>query len=463
MAAAAGSQRRRPGKTRGAGCIFPRSIASGSPPPKKGARSYSDRRVTEEQKQPSPPLAGLRVVDFSMNLPGPYATMILRSLGAEVIKVEPPRGDTARMFGRLFDIVNAGKKSVVLDLKDAGGQELARALVATSDIVVEGFRPGVMARLGVCPTELRARDPRLVVCSISGFGQHGPARDHAGHDLNFQALSGVCHMMRDADGRAMGAALPLADLSAAMTAVPAILAAIIRRQTTAEGEHIDVAMVDTLLSWAYVWAEGLTPPDARLSAATEPTAAALSEAAEQLPSPLRGLVRRGARALRSRLTASTIDVVGERLKATRRYEELTRQRLHALPHYAVYRTADDRYLAVGIVDEDKFWRALCEALGVGRLGRIPLLGRFVASAPLRGVLARAFAQQDLEHWLAVLDPTKIPIAPVLSLAQALEQPQLRQRRPRDGHVHAPWPLAYPLTDPPPRLGADDDSVLGPLR
>lgn len=419
--------------------------------------------MTEPNEQPSPPLAGLRVVDFSMNLPGPYATMVLRSLGAEVIKVEPPRGDTARMFGRLFDIVNAGKKSVVLDLKDPEGPGLARALVGTADIVVEGFRPGVMARLGVDPAQLREQDPRLVVCSISGFGQTGPAREHAGHDLNFQALSGVCHMMRDGDGKAMGAALPLADLSAAMTAVPAILAAIIRRHSTGVGEHIDVAMVDTLLSWAYVWAEGLTPPDARLSQATEPTATALSDAAEQLPSPLRGLVRRGARALRSRVTAATIDAVGERLKSTARYRELTRLRLHALPHYAVYRTADKRYLTVGIVDEDKFWKALCEALGVGRLGSIPLLGRFVASSPLRGVLARVFAQHDLAHWLRVLDPTKIPIAPVLSLDEALDEQHLRQRRPAQGHVHAPWPLAYPLTDEPPGLGAHDTEILGPLR
>jgi crotonobetainyl-CoA:carnitine CoA-transferase CaiB-like acyl-CoA transferase len=414
---------------------------------------------------PSPPqngapLRGLRVLDFTMNLPGPYTAMILCGLGAEVIKIEPPRGDVARGFSRLFGIVNAGKKSVVLDLKADAARPQLHALVRSADVIVDGFRPGVMARLGAGPEEARQMNPRLVYCSISGYGQTGPYRDDPGHDLNYQALTGVCHMMRDGDDRPLGAALPIADLSAAMTASTSVLAALYERERTGVGRAIDVAMVDALLSWAYVWAEGLTPSDARLSAAIEPTQNVLAKAASVLPTSLASLLERtlGSDAVRDR-----VDAVGERLKDTRRYKSLTRLRLYALPHYACYQTKDGRWLSVAIVDEDKFWRALCEALGVGPLGGIPMLGRFVAASPLRKVLASVFAKRDLATWLAELDRREIPVAPVLTVEEALRDPQLLGRRPtEDGHVHSPWPLMGPIDARAPALGEHTDEVLGAL-
>ena len=407
--------------------------------------------------QTGTPLSGLRVLDFTQNLPGPYATMILRGLGAEVIKIEPPRGDVARVFSRLFSIVNAGKKSVVLDLKSEEARAHLDRLLASADVVVEGFRPGVMAKFGASPDEALTKNPRLVYCSISGFGQEGPYHEDPGHDLNFQALTGVCHMMRDADDRPLGAALPIADLSAAMTASTSILAALYEREKTGKGRAIDVAMVDALLSWAYVWAEGLTPSDARLSAAVEPTQSVLSKAATGLPAALGSLLERAASSLGSEAVKERVDAVGERLKASRRYQQITRLRLHALPHYAVYKTKDDRWLSIGIVDEDKFWRALCSALGFPGVGGLPMIGRFVASTPLRRLIASAIAKRDLWQWLEDLDRNAIPVAPVLTVEEALADPQLTGRR--LDVVRSPWALQGPVDDHVPELGEHTDEIL----
>lgn len=414
--------------------------------------------------QADAPLAGIRVLDFTQNLPGPYTTMILRALGAEVIKVEPPRGDVARLFSRLFEIVNAGKKSLVLDLKDPAAARTIQRLITEVDVLVEGFRPGVMARLGCDETMARRLNPRLVYCSISGFGQEGPYRDYPGHDLNFQALTGVCHMLRDENDRPLGAALPIGDLSASMTAVSAILAALVARGRTGEGRVVDVAMVDALLSWVYVWAEGLTPSDARLSSMVGPTARALRRTARKRGGLVGSALARVADALSDPSSQARVDALGERLKTSKRFVRLTRLRLHALPHYTIYRTADDRWLSVGIVDEDKFWRALCDALGLQALGRIPLLGRFAAAGVLRKAVARAIRRHSLEYWLQHVDRTRVPIAPVLTVDEALQDPQLRQRRlDPQARVHAPWPLMGRLEQRAPRLGEHNEELLATLR
>lgn len=410
------------------------------------------------------PLTGIRVLDFTQNLPGPYATMVLRSLGAEVIKIEPPRGDAARTFPRLFEVVNAGKKSIVLDLKTAEATGVLHRLITEVDVLVEGFRPGVMRRLGCDVATARSLNPRLVYCSISAWGQDGPYRDYPGHDLNIQALAGVCHLLRDEDDRPLGAALPIGDLSASMTAVSSILAALVGRARTGAGRHLDVALVDTLLSWAYVWAEGLTPSDARLSTATEAAARRLQRAGNGRSDAIGALMRGTAKRLTDPRSRKLIDTLGERFKSSRRYRGITRLRLHALPHYTLYRTRDGRYLSIGIVDEDKFWRELCEALGLAPLGAIPLLGRFVAATPLRKLIGQAIARRDLDTWLHRLDRARIPVTPVLTLEEALRDPQLLHRRAGpDAPIHAPWPLLGPLEAPSPRLGQHSEELLSTLR
>ena len=392
------------------------------------------------------------MVDFTQNLPGPYATMVLRSMGAQVVKVEPPRGDPARVFPRLFDILNAGKESVVADLHEPDAREAVRRLIAQADVVIEGFRPGVMERFGLGPQRMHEAFPRLVYCSVSGYGQQGPYRDQPGHDLNFQALTGVCHLLRDDRERPLGGALPFGDLSAAMTAVAAILGALLERTTTGQWQVLDVAIVDALLSWTYVWSEGLTPGDATLADAVEPTAAALRRAGEALPGGLGSIVGKLADSLATGRGRATLEKVSDTLRSTKRVKSLERLRLHTLPHYTVYRTADDRYLSIGVVDEDKFWRKACEVLDLGGAAGLPLWGRFLAAAPLRKRIAAKIRETPLAQWVQRFGAAGVPVAPVLTVDEALEDVQLRTRRPAQGHVRGPWPLGEVVDGEAPRLG-----------
>jgi alpha-methylacyl-CoA racemase len=417
---------------------------------------------------PAPPLRGIRVLDFTQNLPGPYATLLLAAMGAEVIKVEPPRGDTGRMLGRLFDIVNAGKKSIVLDLKQPGDRARLDQLLPHVDVVLEGFRPGVMESLGGGPHNALARSPGLVYCSLSGYGQAGPYRDYPGHDLNFQALTGVCHMLRTAADRPLGCALPIADLSSGLAAVATICAALVSRHRDGRGRHIDIALTDTVLSWAYVWSEGLTPAGARLSGTLPPMRRWLDARAARASEPARRLLEPAARLLHAPAAPAVVDRVGQRLQDTPAWRSLVRLRLHALPHYALYQTADDRWISVGIVDEQKFWRALCDALRLpaplrAALVGVPLGARFVTAEPMRRILARAFRRHTLDHWLRTFDRAKIPVAPVLPLDEALADPQLAARiLDPQGHASTPYPFASTGLGPAPRLGEHTTEILGAL-
>lgn len=201
------------------------------------------------------PLAGIRVLDLSRVLAGPYCTALLADLGAEVIKLEPPAGDDYRHVGpfrdgesALFTLNNRGKKSLVLDLKDPADLELALAIADRSDVVVENFRPGVAARLGLGAETLRARNPRLVFCSISGFGQQGPLRDLPAYDLVVQAMSGLMAATGEEGGPPLKAGESVADLIAGLFASWAIMAALVGRAATGQGTTLDVAMNDALFS-----------------------------------------------------------------------------------------------------------------------------------------------------------------------------------------------------------------------
>ena len=201
------------------------------------------------------PLDGIRVLDLSRVLAGPYCTALLADLGAEVIKLEPPAGDDYRHVGpfrdgesALFTLNNRGKKSLVLDLKDPADLGLALAIADRSDVVVENFRPGVAARLGLGPEALRARNPRLVYCSISGFGQEGPLRDLPAYDLVVQAMSGLMAATGEEGGPPLKTGESVADLIAGLFASWAIMAALVGRGTTGQGATLDVAMNDALFS-----------------------------------------------------------------------------------------------------------------------------------------------------------------------------------------------------------------------
>jgi len=201
------------------------------------------------------PLDGIRVADFTQALSGPYCTMLLADLGADVVKVEMPgRGDDSRHWGppfvgdtaAYFLAVNRNKRSLELDLRSPAGREAAAALVASSDVVVENWRPGAAARLGLDAATLTERHPRLVHCSISGFGSDGPPR--AGYDQIVQGMSGWMSLTGEGKGEPFKAGVPVGDISSGMFAAHAILAALFKRERTGQGAVVDVAMLDSLVA-----------------------------------------------------------------------------------------------------------------------------------------------------------------------------------------------------------------------
>ncbi len=194
----------------------------------------------------TPLLEGLRVLDLGIWRPVPYATQLLAEMGASVLKIEPPGGDPMRVFPPLFAVLNAGKRSMEVDLKDPQGRQEVLALAAEADAVLEGFRPGVVDRLGVGYESVRALNPAIVYCSISGYGATGPLAQVPGHDLNYQAYAGV---LAPRGGAPAAASLPVGDLGAGMTAAMATLAGCLRSRATGEGERIDIGIADVLATW----------------------------------------------------------------------------------------------------------------------------------------------------------------------------------------------------------------------
>jgi crotonobetainyl-CoA:carnitine CoA-transferase CaiB-like acyl-CoA transferase len=193
-------------------------------------------------------LTGVKVLDVSIWRPGPYTTRLLADLGAAVLKVEPPGGDPMRAYRDLFDDLVAGKRTMELDLKSPEGQRRIRELATEHDVLVEGYRPGVAERLGVGYEAMRAANPAIVYCSISGFGQTGPLTHAPGHDINYQALAGV--LAPEAHHVPTDPATPYADLAGGLFAAFAICAALVNVRRTGEGEQIDVSMTDALATWA---------------------------------------------------------------------------------------------------------------------------------------------------------------------------------------------------------------------
>ncbi len=377
----------------------------------------------------APPLAGLRVLDMTQVLSGPYCTQILADLGAEVIKLESPQGDLARTMqphfvgadSVYFLSLNRTKRSIAVDLKTAAGVELARALVARCDVVVENNRPGVLDRLGLDAAGLRRANPRLVWCAISGFGQDGPYRDKPAYDMIVQALSGGMSLTGEPDGRAVRAGIPIADIAAGMYAAIAILAALNRRHATGAGETIDISMLDC-------------------QAAMLTYQAAYFLHAGQAPG------RQG----------SGHD---------------------SIPVYRVFTGGDGNDFVVCALSEGN-WLALCRVLGKP-LDADPRFAtnrdRFHNRLALWAVLEEAFKARPAADWVARLGAESIPVAVVNSLAQVVADPQIRHRG-MVSELAAPDgrrakvmgnPIAFadaPAAEArfPPRLGEDTAEVLGEL-
>lgn len=195
-------------------------------------------------------LEGIKIVDLSNFLPGPFCSVTLADLGAQVVKIEPPTGDPMRAYDQgVFDAVNHNKSTVSIDLKTPEGVARVHELVAECDVFIEGFRPGVADRLGVGYDALTQINPALIYCSISGYGQFGDRAQQPGHDINYLAHSGVLSLRGQLDDQPKRAGIPVGDLAAAMYSTVAILAALRERDRTGEGSRLDVAIRDSLLSW----------------------------------------------------------------------------------------------------------------------------------------------------------------------------------------------------------------------
>jgi len=372
------------------------------------------------------PLAGIRVLDFTRVLAGPYASMFLADLGADVVKVENPDSpDDTRGFApplsdgvsTYFLSVNRGKRAITLDLKEPRDRQTALALAGRADVVIENFRPGVMARLGLGPAELRARDPRLIFCSISGFGQ--AAGPKPGYDVVVQGLSGIAHLTGGPDTSPFKVGTSIADLVGGLNAVQAILAALVRRERTGEGAVIDVALLDgqlSLLSFqASSWLNGGVEPR-RLGNA------------------------------------------------------------HPSIHpYCAYR-ARDGYLNIA-VGNDRMWKRFYELLielGEPEGSRLATDPEFATNpdrvsrrAALDAILVPVFARRDLADWLAVLAAAGIPAGPIATVPEALADAELCQHdHPEGGAPVRTIPLPYRIDGAPraaarraPRLGEHGDQVL----
>lgn len=356
----------------------------------------------------------MRVLDLSLNLPGPYATWLLACQGADVVKLEPPRGDPARFQRRFFDQVNRGKRSVVLDLRDPSTHVSMRQLIDWADVLVEGFRPGVMERLGFGPSEVHASNPRLVYCRISAYGQTGPLRHAPAHDLNLQASTGFTVLEGD-DDEPRALRLPLADLSTSLAAVAAIHRAL---GGPREREVLDVAMADTLRDWSRLWE-------------TIDLGGAARTATRRVPRALRPAVRRPL----------------DRLAA-----HLQREKLFAMPNYGLYPVADG-WLAVGIVDEQHFWEAFAEAIGLStNERRLGMAGRIALGPLLRRRIASRLRRRTVQGWLARLEPLGLPVTAVVP-PEALPT-ELQARPPLPGSTRPPGRA--------PDLGEHTDAVLSGL-
>jgi crotonobetainyl-CoA:carnitine CoA-transferase CaiB-like acyl-CoA transferase len=207
---------------------------------------------------PPAPLAGIRIADFTRVLTGPFATQTLGDFGADIVKIEPPAGDDTRAWGppyahgsseaTYFQSANRNKRSITLDLKTNSGLETARQIIARSDVLIENFRPGTLEKLGLAPSELMARDSRLIVCSISGFGSSGPLKSWAGYDVIAQGMSGFMAYTGDPAGDPTKAGVAVADIFAGALATQAILAALFEREKTGRGRRLEVNLLEAMLA-----------------------------------------------------------------------------------------------------------------------------------------------------------------------------------------------------------------------
>ena len=357
------------------------------------------------------PLENLRVLDLSRMLPGPYCTMLLADLGAEVIMIEHESG--SGLGKRRVDFyIFRNKKSIILDLKNNRGREIFYKLAATADVIVEGFRPGVVEKLGIDYPTVRKINRRIIYCSISGFGQNGPYRDRVGHDINYVALAGLLSVTGKKN---QGPCIPgtqIGDIGGAILGAFSILAGILARERIGEGQYIDISMTDSALA--------LNPVSF----------------------------------FEYFLKGEVFEQGGYRL-------------LGSVPCYNIYKTKDDRFITIGAL-EPKFWAKLCH-----RLNREDLITRqYEEGNEIFDEVQKIFLSKTQAEWNELLGSEEVCYAPVLNLQETTEDPQIRYRQmvidnPGEGHRRIRELGIVPkfsltpgqITRPSPEPGQDTEEIL----
>ena len=359
------------------------------------------------------PLKGIRVIDLSRLLPGPYLTQLMSDMGAEVIKVETPlAGDYARLalpemgLGSLYETVNQDKKSLALNYRNPRGCEIFMKLAATADVVLEGFRPTVADRYGIGYEAVRAVKPDIVYCSLSGYGKEGPYQQRAGHDLNYLSIGGAVSLNGRPGERPVPYGLPVADLSGCMLAAIAILGALVGRERNGKGMYLDMALLDGVISW-------MTPL--------------------ALSAHFSGL----------NVGAGTHPLLGGQAC------------------FNVYETADGKYITLAAL-EPHFWGDFCKTIQ-----QIDLIERQF-DPTLGPELVAVFGQKTRAEWLTLFADTNACVEPVYSVEEMLSDPQVRARghiRMKDGRpvgMNSPFVFARGERSPAPTLGADTRELLGEI-
>jgi crotonobetainyl-CoA:carnitine CoA-transferase CaiB-like acyl-CoA transferase len=365
----------------------------------------------------SAPLEGIRVVSLAEQYPGPYCTLLLADMGADVVLAERPgSGDPSRGPNGMSDFfasLNRNKRSITVNLKSEEGCEVCRRLMKWADVFVEGFRPGTMDRLGLGYEVAGKINPRLIYCSISGFGQSGPYRDRPAHDLSFQSMAGLLANLIKKGNFADRPGVAIGDLSSGMFAVIGILAALEARHRTGRGQYVDVSMMDGLVSWMG------TAIDSQLK------------------------------------TGHTMEMGGAA--------------------FGVYKTKDSRYVSLSVALEPHFWRNLWQAVGRPELGQLSFIERWQRNDELEGILREVFLTKTRDEWVEVLASGDVPSGPVLTLDEVATDPQVQARemvvdwRSPDGKTEklVNHPIRFSETPaglrlPAPRLGEHADEVLSEI-
>ena len=374
-------------------------------------------------------LTGIKVLDLSRVLAGPYCTMVLGDLGADVIKVEPPEGDETRGWGPPFAggesayylCVNRNKRDIVIDLKTDEGKKILRDLAIQSDVLVENFRPGTLTKFGLDYETLHELNPKLIYCSITGFGQTGSMKDKPGYDFMIQALGGLMSITGEPDGEPMKTGVAVVDLFAGQNAIIAILAALQARTLTGRGQHLDISLFDSQLGW-------------------------LAN------------------------VASNYLISGK----------LPKRHGNAHPNIVPYQSfqATDGWFAIAVGNDRQFVR-LCEVLGKPELAVDERYATNSARVQNREeiipLLASIFKTASVSEWLTKLDEAEIPCGPINNFEQVFSMPTVKEREmlvkmkhPIIGElplVGSPLkmsdtPVEYRL--PPPLMGEHTEEVLGEL-